>query len=83
MGPGRENGQKRPRAYRSLHVASFGLQETMARGPRSVSWQVAWVPSLDRGKLIKVGTQLGLAHPAGGRAQARLWGLSLGGPTPM
>lgn len=55
----------------------------MARGPRSVSWQVAWVPSLDRGKLIKVGTQLGLAHPAGGRAQARLWGLSLGGPTPL
>lgn len=37
----------------------------MARGLRSVSWQVAWVPSLDCGKLIKVGAQLGLVHPTG------------------
>ena len=26
----------------------------MARGLRSVSWQGAWGPSLDRGKLVKV-----------------------------
>jgi hypothetical protein len=38
----------------------------MARGLRSVSWQAAWVPSLDHGKLTKVEAQLGLADPTVG-----------------
>lgn len=38
----------------------------MVLGLRSVSWREAWVPSLDHGKLTKVGGSAGAGGPAVG-----------------